>query len=158
MARVVELAVIGLLGLASMGALGDAADSRLPPPDDADVLAGDRALGKADWAGAIAAYTKALGRPDNARNADIWNKLGFVTRSAGKAQESIAIYTRALNVDPFHKGAHEYAGEAFLSLGDVANAKFHLARLDALCPFGCVELVELKAKIAAFEAGKRQSN
>ena len=36
-------------------------------------------------------------------------------------------------------------------LGDVGRARQHLARLDALCFFGCSEYRDLKQAIEAFE-------
>jgi DNA-binding SARP family transcriptional activator len=60
-------------------------------------------------------------------------------------------YNEALRIDPKHKGAHEYLGEAYLMVGNVAKAKEHLAQLDKLCFFGCSEYSDLKKAIAAYE-------
>ena len=38
------------------------------------------------------------------------------------------------------------------------EAEQHLARLDALCVFGCVEQRTLKAAIASYKAGKKPTN
>ena len=59
-------------------------------------------------------------------------------------------YTEALRIDPKHRGAHEYIGEAYLMVKDVARAKEHLAKLDTLCTFGCDEYSDLKKAIAAY--------
>ena len=61
-------------------------------------------------------------------------------------------YNEALKLDPKHRGAHEYIGEAFLKIGNLAKAKEHLARLDSLCFFGCEEFSDLKKAIAEYEA------
>ena len=53
-------------------------------------------------------------------------------RKNGDPAASIPIYEKALAIDPKHRGAHEYIGEAYLMLGDVAKAKRHLAALDAM--------------------------
>ncbi len=42
-------------------------------------------------------------------------------------------YEEALRLDPKHRGAHEYIGEAYLMVGNPAKAKEHLAALDKLC-------------------------
>ena len=45
------------------------------------------------------------------------------------------IYEKALAIDPKHRGAHEYIGEAYLTLGNLPKAKEHLARArQALLP------------------------
>ena len=64
-------------------------------------------------------------------------------------------YNEALRLDPKHKGAHEYIGEAYLMVGNVAKAKEHLSQLDKLCFFGCSEFTDLKKSIADYEK-KRQ--
>jgi len=61
-------------------------------------------------------------------------------------------YGRALQLNPRHRGAHEYLGEAYLMLGNVAKAKEHLAALDRLCFFGCAEYTMLKKAVADYEA------
>jgi len=48
-------------------------------------------------------------------------------------------YAEALRIDPKHKGAHEYMGEAYLQMNDLARAKEHLAALDKICFFACEE-------------------
>ena len=64
-------------------------------------------------------------------------------------------YNEALRLDPKHRGAHEYIGEAYLMVGNLAKAKEHLGQLDKLCFFPCSEFGELKKAIATYEA-KRQ--
>jgi hypothetical protein len=41
-------------------------------------------------------------------------------------------------------GALEYYGELKLERGDLAGAKVHLAKLEAICGFGCHEVDELR--------------
>ena len=60
-------------------------------------------------------------------------------------------YNEALRIDPKHRAAHEYLGEAYLMTGNVAKAKEHLAQLDRLCTFGCEEYTELKQVDRGFE-------
>lgn len=67
-------------------------------------------------------------------------------------EQAFAHYRKALDLDPEHKGAHEYIGEAYLMVGDLARAEEHLAALDGLCFFGCEEYRELKEAIAAYKA------
>jgi hypothetical protein len=60
-------------------------------------------------------------------------------------------YNEALRIDPKHRGAHEYIGEAYLMVGNVAKAKEHLGALDKLCFFPCAEYTDLKKAIAEYE-------
>jgi len=67
-------------------------------------------------------------------------------------------YNEALRIDPKHLGAHEYIGEAYLMVKDLARAKEHLAALDRLCTFGCEEFTDLKKAVAQYEAATRTAN
>jgi hypothetical protein len=60
-------------------------------------------------------------------------------------------YNEALRIDPKHRGAHEYIGEAYLMVNNLPKAKEHLGALDKLCFFPCSEYTELKNAIAAHE-------
>ncbi|MBI3992007.1 MAG: tetratricopeptide repeat protein, partial [Candidatus Lambdaproteobacteria bacterium] len=53
----------------------------------------------------------------NARNADAFNLLGFSKRKLGRYEEALRDYDAALRINPKHRGAHEYIGEAYLALG-----------------------------------------
>lgn len=81
-------------------------------------------------------------------NADILNLLGYANRKLARYQVSRGFYTRALAIDPRHKGALEYLGELELETGDVDAARALLARLRDICPSGCHELDDL---LKAFE-------
>ena len=87
----------------------------------------------------------------NRTSADAFNWLGYANRKLGRYQQARRAYARALFLDPDHKGAHEYAGELRLSLGDLEGAERHLAELDRICRLGCEEYDELKEEIAAWK-------
>jgi len=70
---------------------------------------------------------------------------------SGDPTKSIPIYQKALSINPEHRGAHEYIGEAYLQLNDAAKAREHLARLDKLCFFSCEEYRDLKKAVEAYE-------
>ena len=84
--------------------------------------------------------------------ADAYNLLGFTHRKTGKLDAALKYYRKALELEPGHRGAHEYIGEAYLEMGDLASAKTHLKFLDNDCVFGCREYDMLKESIAKFEA------
>ena len=79
------------------------------------------------------------------------NWLGYTIRKSGDPTKSIPIYLKALSINPEHRGAHEYVGEASLQLNDAAKAREHLARLDKLCFFSCEEYRDLKQAVEAYE-------
>ena len=84
-------------------------------------------------------------------NADAWNLIGFSSRKLGDYVTSEAAYDKALAIDPKHKGALEYKGELYLTLGNLAGAEELLTRLRRSCSFNCSEFKELKDAIAAYK-------
>ncbi len=102
---------------------------------------------KKDWAGAaetLAAFTR-----DSPSNADGFNLLGYSYRHLKRYDESLAAYNKALALDPKHRGAHEYIGEAYIQLGQLDKAKVHLDALDKICTFSCEEYRDLKKSYEA---------
>lgn len=109
------------------------------------------ATSRKDWAGAQSLLRDALAREPG--NANYHNLYAYSLRKGANPDMSLVFkhYSRALALDPKHKGAHEYLGEAYLMVGNVAKAKEHLAQLDKLCFFPCEEYTELKKAIARHE-------
>lgn len=75
---------------------------------------------------------------------DLLTYLGFANRKLRRYETARGWYEAALAINPGHRGALEYYGELKLETGDVAGARRHLARLDALCAFGCQQADELR--------------
>ena len=121
---------------------------------DPDYAAGKKAIEAKDWDTAIKLLSSAALR--DTRNADIQNYLGFAHRNSGKMDLAFRHYERALRINPRHRGAHEYVGEAYLQVGDLAKAKEHLAALEKICLIPCEEYAELKEKIDAYRPGGRK--
>ena len=121
---------------------------------DPDYAAGKKAIEAKQWSVAIAALSSAALR--DTRNADIQNYLGYAYRNAGQLDVAFRHYERALALSPRHRGAHEYVGEAYLIVNNLAKAEEHLVALQQICLIPCEELRELKEKIEAFKhSGKR---
>ena len=78
---------------------------------------------------------------------DLLTYLGFANRKLKRYDVAKGWYEEALAIAPTHRGALEYYGELKLELGDRAGARAHLARLDALCGFGCQQADELRGWI-----------
>jgi tetratricopeptide (TPR) repeat protein len=89
------------------------------------------------------------------QNAETHNLLGFAYRKMGDLKQAFHHYHEALRLNPEHRGAHEYIGEAYLAAGNLDKAEEHLRRLEALCQSPCEEQVDLRAAIDAYKAGRR---
>ena len=121
---------------------------------DPDYAAGKKAIEAKQWSAAITALSSAALR--DTRNADIQNYLGYAYRNAGQLDAAFRHYERALTLSPRHRGAHEYVGEAYLIVNNLAKAEEHLAALQQICLIPCEEFEELKEKIEAYKrSGKR---
>jgi Flp pilus assembly protein TadD len=117
---------------------------------DADHAAGLAALKAGNPAAALPRFQAALKRfPDSA---NLHNELGYSHRRVGQLDKAFEHYKRALAIDPRHRSAHEYIGEAYLMAGDLPNAEKHLAALRGICLLPCEELADLEKAIAAHKA------
>ena len=121
----------------------------LGKPEDPDYSAAVKAIKADRFAAAIPLLQGVVSR--DGTNADAYNWLAYATRRNGDPAGSLPIYQKALTIDPKHRGAHEYIGEAYLALDDLARAKQHLAMLDKLCIFSCSEFRDLKKAVEAYE-------
>jgi tetratricopeptide (TPR) repeat protein len=108
-----------------------------------------------DWAGAAAVFRDAVAREPG--NASYHNMYAYSLRNVPKPAMDLVFkhYNEALRLEPNHRGAHEYLGEAYLMVGNLAKAKEHLGALDRICTFGCDEFTMLKKAVAAHETGKK---
>ena len=115
---------------------------------DQDYAAGRQAIAAKQWEEAIARLRKAEVRhPDHA---DLQNDLGYAHRNLRQFDAAFRHYKRAIELEPRHRGAHEYIGEAYLMVGDVPNAERHLAALRAICLLPCEELADLEKAFAKY--------
>ena len=128
------------------------------PADSQPVVRTDPVLEQAtktiaakDWPQAQALLKDAVDR--NPGNADYHNLYAYSIRKGASPDMNLVFkhYNEALRIDPKHRGAHEYIGEAYLMVGNVAKAKEHLSTLDKLSFFPCVEYTDLKKSIADYE-------
>ena len=132
---------------------------RAAPSDDADdqallqdedYIAGRAARKAGNAAAAVRRFESTLRRfPDSA---DLHNELGFAHRKLRQMDKAFEHYKRALTIEPRHRGAHEYIGEAYLMVGDVANAEKHMAALRTICLLPCEELTDLEKALSEHRA------
>ena len=144
---------IGLLGLGlALLPAPAAADPTDEAPGggqlDPDYAAGRAAIEAKDWDAAVRALSSAALR--DTRNADIQNYLGYAYRHTGPLDQAFRHYQRALQLNPRHRGAHEYIGEAYLMVKDLARAEEHLNALRSICLIPCEEYGDLERAIAAY--------
>ncbi len=104
-----------------------------------------------DWASAADVLKGGLATDPN--NASYHNLYAYSLRKSANPDMNLVFkhYNEALRIDPKHRGAHEYIGEAYLMVGNLPKAKEHLSALDKLCFFPCVEYTDLKKSIAEYE-------
>ena len=120
--------------------------------ENADFVAGKKAIERKDWKAAIESLSKA--EKDLAGNADLHNYLGYAYRHVGDLDHSFAHYREALRIDPQHRGAHEYIGQAYLKANQPEKAAEHLAELEKICGKGCEEYRDLARAIANYGKAK----
>lgn len=117
---------------------------------DTDYQAAMAAVKKNDWKQVVARMTSFTQR--NPGNADAWNELGHAHRKMGDLDNAFKHYAKALQIDPKHKGAHEYLGEAYLQAGDLERAERELRALDSICFLPCEEYTDLKEQIRRYKS------
>jgi cytochrome c-type biogenesis protein CcmH/NrfG len=135
-------------------AAGDA-DASSTAPKDPVLEKAAAATAQKDWPAAQAILREALQKsPDNA---SYHNMYAYSIRKDATPDMSLVFkhYNEALRLDPKHRGAHEYIGEAYLMVGNVGKAKEHLGALDKLCFFPCTEYTDLKRAISQHEQKPR---
>jgi Flp pilus assembly protein TadD len=139
---------IPLSASANLGA-EDAAESK-----DPNWVEGKKAVEAQEWKRASELLSKAAAAEPT--NADIQNWLGFAQRKQGNLNAAFAAYNEALKLNPAHKAAHEYIGEAYLIAGNLAKAEQHLAELQKLCsPIPCEQLKDLRRAVEEYKKKKK---
>jgi len=149
------IVVVGGLCAATCALAAGGTDTDTPSwsaaTEDPAVKSARAALTAGDYANAQTMLKVALAASPG--NADLNNLYAYALRKGAKPDMATVFkyYGEALRIDPKHRGANEYIGEAYLMVNDPAKAKEHLAALDRLCFFGCSEYTELKKAIADYE-------
>jgi len=131
-------------------------------PQDADYAAGLAAVQRADWQSVLDAMARVVAR--RPWDDEAYTLMGFASRKLGNYRQSLAHYQQALSLNPHHRGALEYLGEAYVEMGCLAQAGEMLGRLETACrrllsatasadwQAQCHEWSELQAAITASHA------
>jgi tetratricopeptide (TPR) repeat protein len=143
-----------LLGILAAAALFATTSALMPVPafavddleatDAPDLTVVRAKIDAKDYEGALSDLRELA---QDVQQADVYNLLGFTLRKTGDYETALTYYSKALELKPDHKGAHEYLGELYVETGHLDKAKEQLASLEQLCPSGCEELADLQAAI-----------
>ncbi len=128
---------------------GDSDSTQVSPAASSEFAQGKKQIESKDWQGAIQSFTTVVRREP--KNADAFNYLGYASRQLGNYDKAFGYYNQALSINPNHRGANEYIGEAYLKTGNLAKAEEHLSRLDDICTFGCAEYTMLKRAVSDYK-------
>jgi tetratricopeptide (TPR) repeat protein len=119
---------------------------------DPDYNAAVAAIKAQDYPKAVPLLQGYVARSPDDANGENW--LAYAYRKTGRLDEAFEHYAKALKLNPNHRGAHEYVGEAYLMVGNLAKAEEHLKILDRLCLLPCEEYTDLKEAVAAYKVNK----
>ena len=145
----------GALLAAGGGGGGGAGGATSTRPSDPVVERATQAMLQENWVSAQALLKEVLSR--NPNDAEYHNLYAYSLRKGPNPDMSLVFkhYNEALRLDPKHRGANEYLGEAYLMVNNLPKAKEQLGVLDKLCFFPCKEYSDLKKSIADYEAKPR---
>ena len=101
--RLLRRAALALLLSGAFAAGADPGDEE--GSGDPEYVRGRQAIEAKDWQGAVRLLSSAALR--DTRNADIQNYLGYAYRNLGEMPLAFKHYSRALQLDPRHRGARE---------------------------------------------------
>ena len=151
----VDLSILAALLIQGAALAADSGPGATPEPRDPVLEKVSAATKRQDWAGAASVLKDALAADPG--NANYHNLYAYAIRKGANPDMNLVFkhYNEALRIDSKHRGAHEYIGEAYLMVGNVAKAKEHLGALDKLCFFPCQEHSELKRAVSAYEAKRK---
>jgi len=150
--RLLISAILLVWGLAPVLLSADDSPARRAEPRSPSLDAGRKAVDAKDFKSALGPLTQAAKETPN--DADVHNLLGYSYRNLGQFDKAMEHYRLALNINPNHRGAHEYMGELYLQMDQPANAEKELQALSKACPwFGkCEEYDDLKEAIEKHKA------
>lgn len=122
---------------------------------DSRLVDAERAVKAKDYKKAIGLLERMVA--DTPRSADAFNYLGYSHRKLGNRDQALTYYSRALQIEPSHRGANEYLGELYLDMNDLPKAEERLAVLSRVCGPRCEEYRDLREQVEKFKAGKPRS-
>jgi Tfp pilus assembly protein PilF len=147
-------ALLALYCVASASVYAVDTSMSVSSPSVADRLTTAReAIAAKSWNKALTELNQAA--KTEPRNADVHNLLGYSYRKQAQPNlpKAFEHYKTALQINPQHKGAHEYIGEAFLMDKKPDEAEKHLVQLEKICGNKtCEEYADLAKALADYRA------
>jgi hypothetical protein len=125
------------------------ADSGIVPDDE--LYTQGRALALAGYYEEALPILEAVKRTDDPM---VYTMIGYTTRRLGHWDEGMAIYQKALAIDPNNINTHEYLGEGYVTIGRFDLARVELGKVAASCGGTTCEQYQILAK--AIETGITQ--
>ena len=104
-------------------------------------------------AGRYAEALTALEAVKNQNDAMVLTMIGYSKRKLGNYDEGVALYQRALAIEPNNVNTHEYLGEAYAEKGKLDLAKAELVKVAAVCGTTCEQYQDLAKAIAGTPSG-----
>jgi Tfp pilus assembly protein PilF len=145
------LVALAAMALTAAAFAADTAPTASAPTALERISAAREAIKAKNWKTALNELNMAA--KEEPKNADVHNLLGYANRKQAQPNlpKAFEHYKMALQLDPNHKGAHEYIGEAYLMDKKPAEAEKHLATLEKLCGNKtCEEYADLAKSLAEF--------
>lgn len=137
------------IALVSTSALAyDPAKQPVPDPKGSFYDQGRIETSKGNWNRAADLFQRAVA--ENPSDYKAHTLLGYSLRHAGRVNEAIRAYGRALALNPSYAEAYEYRAEAYVKLGNRAGA---MRNYWALVRLGVPEAKEVKLLIASMPRG-----
>jgi Tfp pilus assembly protein PilF len=151
--RWLRLAMASVLAVSAWSAIAADTPTYSAPAAPDRMAAARAAIQAKDWKKALAELNVAV--KEQPKNADAHNLLAYSHRKQAQPNlpKAFEHYKIALQLDPKHKGAHEYIGEAYLMNKEPLEAEKHLATLAQLCGNKtCEEYADLAKSLADYRA------
>jgi tetratricopeptide (TPR) repeat protein len=127
---IVLSALMAAMANTSATAIMGGGEPQQAPPSN-EYAQGKAAFEREDWQAVIDHMTRAI--EERPWDDDAHNLMGFAYRKLGDYDRALEQYDRALALNPHHRGALEYLGEAYLELDRPERAKDMLNRLVVEC-------------------------
>ena len=118
---------------------------------DPAFASGLQLVAQEDYAGALRLFVDVTKRKP--LEADAWNFVGFSDRMLGLYTEAGLAYNEALYLAPDRPATHQYLGELYSEIGDLAKARAQLISIAAICGTDCAPYQDLAFVLASIALG-----
>ena len=89
-----------------------------------------------------------LGAIRDQHDAMVLTMIGYSERKLGNVDKGMALYQKALAIEPDNANTHEYLGEGYVAIGKLELAKLELDKLAQICGTSCEQYEDLAKAIS----------